>query len=176
MDIYQALTHDHNQLKPLLDKLVVATENDQSTKALLDQIRDLLIPHSRAEEAVFYNTLRGFPAQKEQISHSFNEHMQAEVLLRTMRGLEKINIEWTAAAKKLRETIFHHISEEEGKVFDQARQILLAEEAKQLGLAFEEAKRQASQQSGMKNTVDMVANMLPKNLGDRIRSGAENQI
>lgn len=164
MDIYQALINDHEALRPLLDQLVTASEMDADTDYLLDRIENLLIPHSRAEEAVFYNSLREIDAGKELVAHSYAEHMKAEAVLRTLQGLEKLNIEWDAAAKKLREGLLHHMAEEEGEIFPKARQMFFEIEAQQMVPAFEEAKRVAEQQGDLKNTLDMIGNMLPERL------------
>jgi hemerythrin superfamily protein len=162
MDIYEELANDHNKLKPLLGKLVSATENDANTKHLLDQIHNLLIPHSRAEEAVFYNSLKEDREGKELVDHSFAEHMQAEAILRTLQGLDKINVEWTTAAKRLRESILHHIEDEEDRVFPGAKLIIFDKEAVQLAEAFRRAKELAAEQGDLKNSMDLITNMLPK--------------
>ncbi len=79
-----------------------------------------------------------------------------------LRGLEMINVEWTAAAKKLRASLLHHIQEEEGKFFNQARAVLLDHEAEQMAVAFEEAKAKAQGQGDLRNMMDMIGNMMPK--------------
>jgi hemerythrin superfamily protein len=169
MDIYQALTNDHNELKPLLDRLVEASEADRDTGKILERIHALLIPHSRAEEAVFYNSLREIEGAKSCVAHTYREHMAAETMLRTLKGFEKINVEWTTLAKKLREALLHHIQEEESVIFAKARQVFLDTEAQQMALAFEEAKQQAEEQGDIKNMMDMVANLMPKRFGDKMR-------
>ena len=161
MLIYEALISDHNELKPLLDQLVAASQVNARTKDLLDQVQKLLIPHSRAEEAVFYNALRSIDSVKDIVNHSYTEHMEAEALLRALKGLGAIGIEWTTATKKLRESLLHHIADEEGRVFTQARQVLLDEEARQMAQAFAQAKRRAQQQGDLKNLGDLVANLMP---------------
>jgi hemerythrin superfamily protein len=169
MDIYQALINDHNNLKPLLDRLVAASENNGETKNLLKEVEDLLVPHSRAEEAVFYNALRETQEGKDLVSKSYGEHMEAEGLLRTLQGLEKINIDWTNAAKKLRDAVFHHIEEEEERIFTKARTIFLDSEAQQMTGAFKKAKEVALTQGDVKNTLDMIINMMPKRLADLLK-------
>lgn len=162
MDIYEALKRDHDQLKPLLQELVIATEINSGTKQVLKQIRDLLVPHSRAEEAVVYNSLRQTPEGKDIVAHSYTEHMEAEMLLRTLQGLSAIGIEWTTAAKKLRDSLEHHVREEETKIFSVARRVFTEEESIQLAQAFETLKPKVEHEGMMKNTLDMVANMMPK--------------
>ncbi len=161
MNIYEALTKDHDELKPLLDQLVATSEHNESTKQLLDQIREALVPHSRAEEAVFYNALREIPATKEIVGHSFREHKEAEAILMALRGLEKISIEWTGAARKLREALLHHIADEQGRVFPAARQVLFDEEARQMAVAFQQAKRETAQRGNVRHLERSIANLMP---------------
>lgn len=170
MDIFRALKNDHDELRGLLDQLVNASANDQSTKILLDEIKEQLIPHSRAEEAVFYNPLREVEAAKDIVGHAYTEHMKAEGLLRALRGMEMIGIEWTAAAKKLRDDITHHIEEEEGKMFEVARPLLSAQDSMQMGAAFERLKEDIENQSDFENTVDLVANLMPARFAESVRN------
>jgi len=170
MNIYQALTNDHDELKPLLDRLVEASEKDRETSDLLDQIHDLLIPHARAEEAVFYNSLREIEGTTSLVAHTYREHMQAEGILQTLRGLSKINVEWTTMAKKLRESLLHHIQEEEEEIFPKAQMVFADDEAEQMAIAFEHAKQQAEEQGELGNMADLVVNLMPKRLAEMMRS------
>lgn len=170
MNIYEALEKDHEQIKLLLDRLVEASELDQDTRTLLDQIRDELIPHARAEEAIFYNNLR---AESDwgtlDAADSYREHAQAETVLRTLIGLERIDTEWTAAARSLRDAVFHHIEEEEKDAFAKSQQAFSDDEARLMGEAFEQMKPQIRDQGATKNMVEMAVNMLPKRFADRLR-------
>lgn len=170
MDIYQALKKDHDKLKPLLAQLVKASEVNEDTKAVLEQIRDELIPHARAEEAIFYNSLREIDSAKDLVSHGYTEHAEAETILRSMQAMSSIGIEWTKAAEKLRDALEHHIAEEEGRIFSAARQVLLEEEARQMATAFERLKPEIREQGFMQNTLDMVANMMPQRFSEKLRS------
>ncbi len=170
MDIYQALTADHDALKPLLDQLVATAENDQRTKDLLDKIHAALIPHARAEEAVLYNSMREFEATKDLVGHSYREHVEAEATLQLLRGLASVNVDWTAAAKKLRDDLNHHIAEEETKIFGAARLVLLDNEAEQMATAFQRLKEESSERGDLKNTLALVANMMPARFAERFKA------
>ncbi|MFW7379997.1 MAG: hemerythrin domain-containing protein [Oligoflexus sp.] len=170
MTIYQSLKKDHDHIKVLLSSLVKATEKGQHTEKLLEQIEEELVPHSRAEEAIFYNTIREETDDaKLMMADSFREHAQAETLLRTLKGLETIGVEWKKAAEQLKDAVEHHIAEEETEVFAKAKEILTTEESQQLAKAFEQTKQEFKQQGNLKNIVQMVGNMLPKRFADRIR-------
>lgn len=171
MLIYEALKTDHDTLKPLLARLVNASEeSDESRSDLIKQIRDELIPHSRAEEAVFYNSLRQIDEVKDLAWHGYGEHAEAESMLRTLQVMDKVDADFTAIAKKLKQALEHHIAEEEGKIFSAAKQVLAPEEAEAMADAFEQLKSEVKEESFMQTTLDMIANMMPQRFADRLRA------
>ncbi len=168
MHIFAALIQDHEKVKELLTELVSLDETDhESRDDLVQDIRDELIPHSRAEESIFYNSLRaleteqGLAADKSKVMHSFQEHMEAEGLLRMLQVEDKINLSWKATAKKLKDAVEHHIRQEESEIFAIARKVLTQEEAKTLGELFEKVKPQIQDENFLKTSLEMVANMMP---------------
>jgi hypothetical protein len=171
MLIYDALKNDHNKVKQLLDELVLLKENATvRRKELISQIRDELIPHSRAEEAVFYNSLRAIDSAKDVIMHGYQEHIEAETALRMLQVRDKIDIEWKNTATKLRDSIYHHIDEEEGRVFSVAQQLFTKEEAEIMAEAFEKLKPEIREEGFLRTTFDMVVNMMPPKIAASLRT------
>lgn len=164
MDIYDALHSDHEKLRRMLEKLETATELDEDTSELLHGVRNLLVPHSRAEEEVFYNSIRQCSPQNDIVMHGFREHMEAEALVHTLQGMSMVGLEWTAAAKKLRQAIEHHIREEEIHIFAAARRIFSEDEARQLGEAFIALKPECREEGMIRNALHMVLNLMPLRL------------
>ena len=173
MQIYEALKKDHEELRSLLNELVSLSENDESRGSeLIKQIRDELIPHARAEESVFYNSMRSLDAAKEIVMDGYKEHMEAETLLRSLQAMDKINADWTSTAKKLREDLEHHIKEEEGKIFNVAKQLFTDEEATMMCEAFEKLKPEVREEGFMQNTLDLIANVMPPRFASSIRAAS----
>lgn len=168
MEIYQTLKKDHDEVKALFSELLSLNENDNYRHTLIDKIASELIPHARAEEAVFYNTLRASDADTGIIMHSFKEHMEAETLLRTLQAKDKIDLDWKKTATKLLEALDHHIQEEEGKVFSLAKNILSTEESHQVEQAFTRLKGEYKNQGAIKNSIDLVINMLPARFANKV--------
>jgi hypothetical protein len=56
---------------------------------------------------------------------------------------------WGAKFKVMKENIEHHIEEEEGEMFKQARAVFDADELEELGTRMEELKKRASQEIGL---------------------------
>lgn len=169
--IYEVLKKDHRKVEGLLDRLVHSADADAKTRtSLIEQIRDELIPHSRAEEAVFYNSLSSIPEAKQLIRHSYVEHMEAEALLRSLQGLNVVGVEWTVVAKKLRDAVLHHIEEEEGKIFDAAKQLLAGVEVQMMAEAFEEMKPKIREGGFVQSTLELVANLMPDRFATPFRN------
>lgn len=170
MEIYEALKKDHEQIKVLLNDLVTLNDDDEYRYVLIEKIRNALIPHSRAEESVFYNALRAVNADKKVVYHGFQEHLEAETLLRTLQVMDKMKMGWRPIAEKFREVVLHHIKDEESEIFNEARQAFSPDEATVMCEAFEQLKPKVEKEGFVKNTMDMVVNLMPPRLADKIRS------
>jgi hemerythrin superfamily protein len=170
MEIYEILKSDHEELKQLLNDLVVLKDDDDYRYVLIEEIRNALVPHSRAEESVLYNTLRAVNADKKMIFHGFQEHLEAETLLRTLQVMDTMNLGWRRVAQKLLAVVSHHIEAEEDEVFSEARKVFTSQEAVAMGEAFNELKPKVMEEGFLKSTADMVINLLPPRLADSIRN------
>lgn len=172
MQIYDLLHKDHEEVKALLSELVSLDVEDTYHTVLIDQIAAALIPHSRAEEAVFYNPIRGVsPDDAKDIRHGFKEHIEAEALLRILQAKDTINMNWKETALKLQKALDHHVAEEESTIFNEAKNIFTAEEAESIGEAFTELKERISGQNNLVNAFELIKNLMPKRLqGPEARS------
>ncbi len=170
MEIYEALTKDHDQVKTLLEELVELQEHDEYRFILIEEIRNLLVPHARAEESVFYNTLRAIKTDQELVLHGYQEHLEAETLLRTLQVMDRFDLAWRPLAAKLQAAVLQHVAQEESVFFSAAREVFSAAEAEAMGSAFEKLKPKIAEEGLVKSTVDMVINMLPPRLSDKLRS------
>jgi hemerythrin superfamily protein len=172
MDIYETLSKDHRRYEALLDRMEQAHRSgNDDWKAALDELRDDLIPHAHAEEAVFYNALRETDQAKGVVADSYAEHAKAEAEVRALEAMKAVDKSWETGLKKLREDLTHHIQQEEGRVYQAARQVFSEEEARQLGEAFDRLKPEMRRdaESMAASTMDLVANLLPRRLVDAFR-------
>lgn len=170
MEIYEALKEDHVHLKGLLKDLIALEDDDDYRFILVEEIRNALVPHSRAEESVFYNSLRAVNADKKIVFHGYQEHLEAETLLRTLQVMDKMNRGWRPVAQKLLEALSHHIDEEESEIFAQARSVFTPEEAVVMAEAFTELKPKVMEEGFLKTSAEMVLNLMPARLADSIRN------
>lgn len=171
MEIYEALVKDHRKVQDLLNQLVNLQSGDEEVRHdLVAKIRDELIPHSRAEEAVFYNSIRAINTAKDMVWHGYEEHMMAESLLRTLQGADKIDAGWRQTAQKLKAALDHHIQEEENEIIPVAQGLFTAEEAQAMCDAFEKMKPEIKEEGFMQTTLDMIANIMPTRLAAPLRT------
>jgi iron-sulfur cluster repair protein YtfE (RIC family) len=170
MDIYQNLKKDHDEVKNLLKELLSLSENDDYRYILIETIATELIPHSKAEETIFYNTIRDMDANTGIVMHSYKEHKEAEALLHVLQTKDKINIEWKKTAQKLKDELEHHIHEEESKVFSLAKRIFSKEEAEQIGKGFIELKEEFKNKGVQINTAKILADLLPARFANKVHN------
>lgn len=170
MEIYEALKADHEDILGLLDELVALKDDDDYRFILVEEIRNALIPHARAEESVFYNTLRAVDADMKVVFMGFQEHVEAETLLRTLQLMDKMNLGWRKVAERLREAVMNHIEDEENEIFSEAKNAFTSEEATAMCEAFLELKPKMKDQNFLGSTADMFMNMLPPRLTDSLRN------
>jgi len=169
MSIYDALKKDHDKVTEMLNELVMLNEGDDVHSDLINQIRDELIPHARAEESVFYNSLRSLDQARDIVMHGYKEHVEAETLLRTLQIKDKVDMDWKKTAKELRKAVKHHIDEEETKIFNVAKQLFTQEEADMMEEAFEALKPEIKEEGFVQTTIEMVTNLMPKRFVPALR-------
>lgn len=162
MEIYDVLKKDHDVLRGLLEELNASKASTEDRKGIIEKIKNELVPHSRAEEAVFYNSLRLINGGGAMSAEAYAEHAEAETILHALNGMESLSMNGDALVKKLTESLHHHLAEEEDEVFPQARQLLIKEEAEMMSEAFADLKAEIAEQGDMKNMLEFIVNMMPE--------------
>jgi len=144
MNALTLLEQDHRAVERLLDELEPTTERGVKTRTeLFAELKNALTVHEVIEEEIFYPTLKEHPRAKEIVLEGYEEH---DVVDRLMGELEQLPVDdetWGAKAKVMAENIQHHIEEEEGDMFDKARQVFDRDELEQLGEQMAARKEQA---------------------------------
>jgi hemerythrin-like domain-containing protein len=137
----ELLETDHRKVKKLLEELDETTERGVKTREeLLGKIRKEMIVHETVEEEVFYPTLEEHPKTEDLVKEAFQEHHVADVIFEELARLEPSDDMWGAKATVLKESIEHHIKEEEERLFPLARRILGETELEELGSEIEDRK------------------------------------
>jgi hypothetical protein len=129
-DLLNTLQTEHQELKALLEDLQVADMPAQR-RALVNKIRYALMPHTKAEERVLYAPIIALKDKDAQADghEGILEHDLAARTLQKLTGItHAASPEHKATAKVLQELIEHHIREEEGNLWSDARQHFTDEE------------------------------------------------
>ncbi len=98
--------------------------------------------HEKIEEDILYPALKEHPNAKDIVLEGYQEHHVADLLIQELHETDVTDERWGAKFKVLKESIEHHIEEEEGDMFKKARDIFSAAELKELGERMEALKEQ----------------------------------
>ena len=150
MDAIRLLKADHDKVKGLLTELESTTERGVKTRTeLFATIKGELTLHEVVEEEIFYPALKAHPKAKDIVLEGYEEHHVVDLLMSELESLDVADETWGAKAIVMKENIEHHIEEEEGEMFKQARQVFDADELDELGTRMEERKASAGRELGI---------------------------
>jgi hypothetical protein len=138
-DVVDLIMQDHREVERLFDEL---KQNPDKRPNLLPVLTTLLTAHSRAEEAEVYPVAAAEAGEKEEISHSQQEHIEADQLLAKLAKTDPDSPDFDKALQNLVDAVSHHVEEEETKVLPGMRAGLSDERRAQLGAAFVASRKQ----------------------------------
>lgn len=124
MNIFEALRESHEIQRDLAERLVQTSGDTPERRELFDQLKNELFAHAVAEDRYFYIPLMMTDSGLNISRHALAEHHDMDELLEQLTETEFSNPGWLAVAKKLSETVHHHLQEEEHGFFQQAGKIL----------------------------------------------------
>jgi len=150
MDAIALLKADHDKVKKMLAEGESTTERGEKTRTeLFATLKGEMIVHERIEEEIFYPTLKEHPRAREIVLEGFEEHNVVDEIMGDLEATDVTDETWGAKFKVMKENIEHHIEEEEGEMFKQARAVFDRDELEELGTRMEELKKRASQEVGL---------------------------
>ena len=143
MDAIALLKEEHVKVKRLLTEIESTTERGVKTRTeLFATIKGELTVHEIIEEEIFYPELRAHPKAKDIVLEGYEEHHVVDLLMSELESLDVTDEAWGAKAIVMKENIEHHIEEEEGEMFKQARQVFDDAELEDLGNRMELRKKE----------------------------------
>ena len=144
MDAMSLLKEDHEKVKKILAELESTTERGVKTREeLFTKVKQELVVHEAIEEEIFYPALKEHPKAKDIVLEGYEEHNVVDMIMGEMEQTPFEDETWGAKAKVMTENIEHHIEEEEGEMFKQARQVFDKAELLELGARMEERRKTA---------------------------------
>jgi hypothetical protein len=146
MDAIALLTADHDKVKKMLSDGEETTERAEKTRTeLFDRLKSEMLIHERIEEEIFYPALKSHPKARDIVLEGYEEHHVVDEIMGELEATDVTDETWGAKFTVMKENIEHHIEEEEGDMFKQARQIFDTDELEELGARMMELKQLGQQ-------------------------------
>ena len=126
-DAIVLLKTDHAAVKKLFESEKRLTKADGKKKeAIFNQIKAALTIHATIEEEIFYPAVKAARAKnvKDEVREAYEEHKQIKSLLAQIAGITADDETYDMKIKVLKEDVEHHVKEEEGEMFPDARKFL----------------------------------------------------
>jgi hypothetical protein len=141
MDALSLLKEDHDKVKDMLAKLDQTTERALKTREeIFTKLKSDLEVHETIEEELLYPALKEHAKSKEIALEAWEEHHVVDMVVGEISETPFDDETWGAKLTVMKENLEHHIEEEEGEMFKQARDVIGREGLEQLGRRMEARK------------------------------------
>ena len=131
------LKSDHAKVKRMLRELSETTDRAvKQRESLVMQIERELKMHAQLEEEIFYPAFKAaaLGSDAEDLFYeAAEEHHLVDMVLPALKAANPKSHEFAAKAKVLLDLIEHHVKEEEGQMFAEARSLFGDEQLRELG-------------------------------------------
>lgn len=141
MNAIEFLKQDHTEATGLMDQIETADKGDRSAKDLFLSLKDALTLHTEMEEQIFYPALKDHEETSDLIPEAKREHKEVDQILAQMTTLNPGNDEFMDKLVELRESVEHHVDEEENEMFPKAERILGRERLMEMGRQMQQMKQ-----------------------------------
>ena len=148
MDAMKLLKDDHDEAKKMLERLDETTERAVKTRQeLFTKLKSELVVHEAIEEEIFYPALKEHAEAKDIVLEAYEEHNVVDMVMSEIEQTPLEDETWKAKFTVMKENLEHHIEEEEGEMFKQARDVFDKDTLEQLGERMQERKKELQQQA-----------------------------
>ena len=143
MNAFELLKEDHRNVEKIFEELEPTSERAVKTREeLFRKLQTELEIHTQIEETILYPVLKKESETREITFEGYEEHGVAKRLLEELATTDVTSEVWTAKLKVLKESIEHHVEEEETEMFEEAQKTLSKEQIENLGVQLAEKKKQ----------------------------------
>jgi iron-sulfur cluster repair protein YtfE (RIC family) len=144
----ELLKEDHDKAKKMLQELEETTERAVKTRQeLYRKLKSELVVHEAIEEEIFYPALKQHAEAKELVLEAYEEHNVVDIVMGEIDRTPVEDETWKAKFTVMKENLEHHIEEEEGEMFTQARDVFDEGTLERLGEQMDARKRELQQQA-----------------------------
>ena len=142
MDISSLIKKDHQEVASFFRRLKAAEGFSETSEQLFAQLREDLELHAHAEERVWYPTLQEAEGTQELVEEALDDHELVRDLLDELAASRMDDEAWNEKLEVLEEHVENHVEDEEGDIFDVARQLFSAAQAAELVQCWQTAKQE----------------------------------
>jgi hemerythrin superfamily protein len=121
------LTADHARVKKLFQQYEAAGHRAHRKKqGIVEEVLAELEVHTTLEEELFYLAVKQKTDQdgKDLVAEAVEEHHVVTTLMVELKDLDPTDERYEAKFKVVMETVTHHMEEEEGEMFPEAKAVL----------------------------------------------------
>jgi hemerythrin-like domain-containing protein len=116
------LKEDHDKVKKAFKEFEKMDRSDAETcRQLVRSVCDDLRVHTTLEEEIFYPAVREAIEDEDIMNEATVEHETAKTLIEQLENMEPDDPNYYATFTVLGEYVLHHVKEEEGEMFPQAK-------------------------------------------------------
>ena len=147
-DALALLKKDHQEVKQLFKQ---AEEDQDSQQEIFGEIKAALGAHATIEEEIFYPAMKNARSEKtkDEVMEALAEHKQVKALLAELSGMSGQDESFAMKLKVLKEDVEHHVKEEEGEMFPDAKKYLGEKQLADLGIRMAARKQELMGDSEM---------------------------
>ncbi|MFP5264412.1 MAG: hemerythrin domain-containing protein [Blastocatellia bacterium] len=141
MNAIELLIRDHEEAAGMMDQLETADKGDRSARDTFLQLKNALTLHTQVEEQVFYSALKNHEETSDMIPESLEEHREVDEILAEMSRLNPGDDDFMDKLTELRESVEHHVEEEQNEMFPKAERILGESRLQEMGRQMQQMKQ-----------------------------------
>jgi hemerythrin superfamily protein len=152
-DAIALLKAEHAAVKKLFEQEEkLSKQTDARKKDLFDQIKGALEVHATIEEEIFYPAVKKARSEhvKDEVREGYEEHKQIKSLLAQISSITPADETYDMKVKVLKEDVEHHVKDEEGEMFPDAKKFLGEKRLMELGSQLEDRKQELQKSSESK--------------------------
>lgn len=143
-DAITLLKRDHATVKKMFEREKQLSKETTAKVSIFNELRAALEAHATIEEEIFYPAVKRARLEnvKDEVREGYEEHKQIKSLLAQISSITPADETYDVKIKVLKEDVEHHVKDEEGKMFPDARKFLGESRLMELGAELAMRKQQ----------------------------------
>jgi hemerythrin superfamily protein len=138
-ELFTLIETDHREAEQLFQELESA--KGKKAQECFGKLYKELTLHTNAEELSLYPAMRNYKETEKLIEEANQEHNAAKILLEQMKSLKPDDEEFRVKLGYLKESVLHHVQEEESEIFEAVQKCMKEEQLQKIAEDFQSAKQ-----------------------------------